>query len=356
MIDLSTAQLERYSRHILLQDVGVEGQENLLKAKVLIVGAGGLGAPVALYLAAAGVGTIGIIDNDTVELSNLQRQIVHFTKDINRAKVLSAKEKMLAINPDIEVRTYQEFLRADNIRGIIKPYDFVVDGTDNFPTKFLVNDACIMENKPFSHGGVLRFDGQAMTILPHQSACYRCVFRQPPPPDAVPTCSQAGILGAIAGMLGTIQAAEVLKYFTHAGTLLTNTLLTFDAKTMNFRKIKIQRQADCPVCGENPTITGLVDYEQAACSLPQNMEAALMATSKRQPAITKNCRGVSCPMNLVYAKVELAKLAAGQLLEIILDDGPPVNNVPDSAEKEGHKILSRNQLDDGAWSVLIEKK
>jgi len=267
MIDFTPEQLERYSRHILLQDVGVEGQENLLNAKVLIVGAGGLGAPVALYLAAAGIGTVGIIDNDTVEISNLQRQVVHFTKDINSSKVLSAKEKMLAINPDIQVHTYQEFLCADNISDIIKPYDFVVDGTDNFPTKFLVNDACVIENKPFSHGGILRFDGQTMTIVPHQSACYRCAFRNPPPPDAVPTCSQAGVLGAVAGMLGTIQAAEALKYITHVGTLLTNTLLSFDAKTMNFRKINLTRQSDCPVCGENPTITALVDYEQAVCSL-----------------------------------------------------------------------------------------
>jgi len=269
MIDFTTEQLERYSRHILLQDVGVEGQEKILEARVLIVGAGGLGCPVALYLAAAGVGTIGIIDCDTVDISNLQRQIAHTTKDLHRPKVESAREKMLAINPGVSVRIYQDYLNAGNIREIIRDYDFVVDGTDNFPTKFLVNDACVMEKIPFSHGGILRFDGQTTTVVPDKSACYRCIFREPPPPDAVPTCSQAGVLGAIAGMLGTIQAAEALKYITGTGVLLTDRLLSFNAKTMDFRKIKLTRQADCPVCGENPTITELVDLARPSCGLAE---------------------------------------------------------------------------------------
>lgn len=230
MNNLTDNQLQRYSRHILLQEVGVEGQEKLLGGKILIIGAGGLGAPAAVYLAAAGVGTIGIVDNDHVEISNLQRQITHFTKDINLAKVDSAAEKMRAINPDIKINTYQQYLNADNIREIIRDYDFVIDGVDNFPTKFLINDACIMEGIPFSHGGILRFDGQTMTVVPGKSACYRCSFRNPPPTDAVPTCSQAGVLGAIAGMLGTIQATEALKYLTNTGELLTDSLLSFDAK------------------------------------------------------------------------------------------------------------------------------
>jgi adenylyltransferase/sulfurtransferase len=267
MIDFTNEQLERYSRHILLQDVGVEGQIKLLEAKVLIIGAGGLGAPAALYLAAAGIGTIGIVDNDTVDISNLQRQIVHFTKDIGIPKVESAKETMLAINPDVTVNTYQECLRAENICDIICGYDFIVDGTDNFPTKFLVNDACVMENIPFSHGGILRFDGQTMTVVPGKSSCYRCSFTKPPPPDAVPTCSQAGVLGAIAGMLGTIQAAETLKYITGVGELLTDTLLSFNAKNMEFRKIKLRKQPSCPLCGNNPTITELIDAEQSVCGL-----------------------------------------------------------------------------------------
>lgn len=267
MIDFTPEQLERYSRHILLHDVGVEGQEKLLKAKVLIVGAGGLGCPVALYLAAAGVGKIGIIDSDTVEISNLQRQVAHFTKDIGVAKVESTKEKILAINPDLEVVTYQIKLVASNVREIIRGYDFVIDGTDNFPTKFLINDACVIENIPLSHGGILRFDGQTMTIVPGKTTCYRCSFKTPPPADAVPTCSQAGVLGAIAGILGTIQAAEALKFITGVGTMLTDTLLCFNAKTMDFRKIKLRKQANCPVCGDNPSITEPFDTEQSVCSL-----------------------------------------------------------------------------------------
>ena len=265
-MDFTEDQIHRYSRHIILQDVGVEGQEKINNGKVLIVGAGGLGAPVALYLAAAGVGTIGIIDGDVVDLSNLQRQVIHFTPDVNKPKVLSAKEKINQLNPDVKVITYHDFLTAANALEIIKDYDFVVDGTDNFPVKFLINDACVKAGKPFSHGGILRFEGQTITVLPG-TVCYRCVFQAPPPPNAVPTCSQAGVLGAIAGMLGTIQAAEVLKYLTGVGDLLTNRLLTFNAKTMEFRTIKVKHNHKCAVCGDHPTITELVDYEQATCEI-----------------------------------------------------------------------------------------
>ena len=228
--------------------------------------AGGLGAPVSLYLAAAGIGTIGLVDADVVDLSNLQRQVIHFTKDVGIAKVESAKEKIQAINPDVKVDTYQEFLDSSNALDIIKEYDFIVDGTDNFPVKFLINDACVMAGKPFSHGGILRFNGQTFTHLPG-TACYRCMFKEPPPAGAVPTCSQAGVLGAIAGMLGTIQAAETLKYFTGVGELWTNRLLTFDAKTMQFRTINVKHSDSCLICGSHPTIDHLIDYEQAACDL-----------------------------------------------------------------------------------------
>ena len=268
MLDFTEDQIQRYSRHILLQDVGVEGQEKILNARVLIVGAGGLGAPAALYLAAASVGHIGIVDADVVDLSNLQRQVIHFTKDVNVPKVESAKEKMLAINPDVEVTTYYRFLDSSNAEEIIAPWDFVIDGTDNFPVKFLINDACVRLGKPFSHGGILRFRGQTFTHVPG-SACYRCFFKEPPPAGAVPTCSQAGVLGAIAGMLGTIQAAETLKYIIGIGDLLTDRLLTFDAKTMDFRTFKVKRRTTCEICGEHPTIDHLIDYEQAACDLHQ---------------------------------------------------------------------------------------
>ena len=266
-LEFTEERLERYSRHILLQDVGIEGQQKLFDAKVLIIGAGGLGSPIALYLAAAGVGTIGIADADVVDLSNLQRQVIHFTKDLGVPKVESAAEKMRAINPDVNVHTYHEFLLANNIRKIIKGYDFVIDGTDNFAAKFLINDACVLEKIPFSHGGILRFNGQTMSVVPGESACYRCVFHAPPPAGAVPTCSQAGILGAVAGMLGTIQAVEALKFIIGNGELLTNTLLTFDAHTLDFRKIRFKRNLRCAVCGDNPTIFELKDEAQAVCDL-----------------------------------------------------------------------------------------
>jgi molybdopterin/thiamine biosynthesis adenylyltransferase len=267
MIDFTDEQLERYSRHIILPDIGIEGQSAIQEGKVLIIGAGGLGSPAALYLAAAGVGTIGIADADRVELSNLQRQVIHFTSDLDRPKVESAAEKMRAINPDITIRTYCEYIQAANIGPIIADYDFVIDGTDNFATKFLINDACFMAGKPFSHGGILRFHGQTMTILPGQSACYRCVFPIPPLRGTVPSCSQAGVLGVVAGILGTIQATEALKLITKTGTLLANALLTFDAKTMVFRKVEIRPNKNCPLCGEKPTISGLVDEDRPVCDL-----------------------------------------------------------------------------------------
>ncbi len=268
-MDFTEEQIERYSRHIILKDVGVEGQITLLQAKVLIIGAGGLGAPAALYLGAAGVGTIGIVDNDVVDLTNLQRQVIHATPDLDKPKVLSAKETLNAINPDVTVKTYQTFATSENIMELIQEYDFIIDGTDNFPAKFLINDACVMAGKPYSHGGILRFDGQTITVLPGESACYRCIFLEPPPPDAVPSCSQAGVLGAMAGVLGTLQATETVKYILGKGDLLTNRLLIFDALKMKFREVTLKKNPKCPVCGENPRITDLIDYEQKACALKE---------------------------------------------------------------------------------------
>lgn len=253
MFDFSREELLRYSRHILMPEIGIEGQEKIRRARVLIVGAGGLGSPVALYLAAAGTGTLGLIDGDVVNLSNLQRQIIHSTPDVGRAKTVSAEEKIRRLNPDVRVEAHNCFLTEKNAEEIIRNYDFIVDATDNFPVKFLVNDACVLSGKPFSVGGILRFSGQVMTHVPG-SACYRCLFEEAPPPDAAPSCSQAGVLGSLAGTLGAIQATETLKYLTGAGTLLTNRLLTFDLKTMDFFKIENPRRADCPLCGNAPTI------------------------------------------------------------------------------------------------------
>ena len=234
---LTNEQLERYSRHIILNEIGGKGQKKLLEAKVLIIGAGGLGSPIALYLAAAGVGTIGIVDADVVDLSNLQRQIIHTTADIGTPKVDSAKATINAINPDVKVITYHEFMTSKNIVDSIKDqdYDFIIDGTDNFPVKFLINDACVFLKKPFSHAGIIRFRGQTMTYVPGEGPCYRCVFETPPPKGAVPSCKEAGVLGAMAGVIGSIQATEAVKYILGIGDLLTGYLLTYDALTMEFR-------------------------------------------------------------------------------------------------------------------------
>jgi thiazole biosynthesis adenylyltransferase ThiF len=262
----SNEQLERYARHIILKEIGVKGQKKLLNGKVLIIGAGGLGAPAAMYLAAAGVGTIGIVDADEVDLSNLQRQIIHATADVGKPKVISAKETMEAMNPDVKVIAIQEFVSSENIMDLIADYDFIIDGTDNFPAKFLINDACVMAKKPFSHAGIIRFKGQLMTYVPGQGPCYRCVFRDPPPKNAVPTCKEAGVVGAMGGVIGSLQAMEAIKYLTGVGDLLTGRLMTFDAIKMEVRTIKLPEHVkNCPVCGENPTITELIDYEQVEC-------------------------------------------------------------------------------------------
>jgi molybdopterin/thiamine biosynthesis adenylyltransferase len=245
----------------------VNGQQTLLASKVLIIGAGGLGAPASLYLAAAGVGTLGLVDADQVDLSNLQRQVIHHTADVGRNKVESAANKLRAINPDVTVHALHRRVEANNILDLIKGYDFVIDGTDNFPTKFLINDACVLGNKPFSHAGILRFDGQLMTVRPGASACYRCVFNAPPPPKAVPSCSQAGVLGAVAGVIGSLQATEALKFLLGLDGLLTDTLLVWNAQRMNFRKVKVKRNPRCAVCGEQPTITTLHDEEAAVCDI-----------------------------------------------------------------------------------------
>ncbi|MGA1979855.1 MAG: ThiF family adenylyltransferase [Sedimentisphaerales bacterium] len=259
---LTEEQRERYSRHIMLAQVGEAGQQKLLSSKVLIVGAGGLGSPAGLYLAAAGVGTIGIVDADKVELSNLHRQIIHHTADLGLEKVKSAETKMRAINPDVTVKTYHQLARAGNIREIIKEYDFVIDATDNFTAKFLINDVCYFEKKPFSHAGVLRFDGQLITVLPGETTCYRCIFNAPPPAGAVPPSSQSGLLGVLPGVIGTLQATEAIKYLLKIGDLLTNTLLTYNVLTMEFRKVRLNRNPNCLLCGPNPTITELKDDSQ----------------------------------------------------------------------------------------------
>jgi adenylyltransferase/sulfurtransferase len=254
-------QIKRYSRHIILPDMGGKGQKKLLLSSVLIVGTGGLGSPCAFYLAAAGIGKIGLVDSDVVELSNLQRQIIHFTGDVDKPKTQSAKEKINALNPDVQIVTCQERLTSANITNIINDYDIIVDGSDNFPTRYLVNDACVLSGKPLSHGGIFRFDGQAITIIPGQGPCYRCLFPEPPPPGMIPSCQEAGILGVVAGIIGVIQATEVIKWILQKGELLSGRLLIYNALEMRFRTVAVRKNPDCPICGENPTINKLIDYE-----------------------------------------------------------------------------------------------
>ena len=250
-IRLTSEQIERYSRQMMIPDLGGRGQIHLRQGKVLVIGAGGLGCPAAFYLAAAGIGTLGLVDGDRVELSNLQRQILHSTIDIGREKVASAKEKLNRLNPEVEIRAYPVRFDEKNALEIAAPYDFIIDGSDNFATKFLVNDIAVSLGKPFSHAGIVRLHGQTMTVIPGKSACYRCFFKDPPPPGEILNCQQAGILGAIAGTIGSIQATEAIKYFAGMEEeLLLDRLLTYDAKAMKFRTVEVKRNPLCSACGE----------------------------------------------------------------------------------------------------------
>ena len=262
---LKPEQVKRYSRHLIMPQVGSQGQRRLLDAKVLIVGAGGLGSPVAVYLALAGVGTLGIVDFDVVELSNLQRQILHNQEDIGRPKVVSAKETLNKYNSDVKVIVHEEPLTSENAMRIIPEYDIIVNGADNFPARYLVNDAAYLSGKPLVDGAILLFDGQASVFIPEQG-CYRCLFPSPPPPGAVPSCAEAGVLGALPGLVGSIQAVETIKQILGVGESLSGRLLIIDALSMEFRTVKLRRNVDCPLCGDNPTIKELIDYE-AFCGL-----------------------------------------------------------------------------------------
>jgi adenylyltransferase/sulfurtransferase len=257
---LTPEQVKRYSRHIIMPQVGSKGQRNLLDAKVLIVGAGGLGSPVAVYLALAGVGTIGIVDFDVVELSNLQRQILHRQSDIGKSKVLSAQESLAEYNSDVKVVGHEAPLTSENAMEIISQYDIVVNGADNFPARYLVNDAAYLSGKPLVDGSILIFDGQASVFIPGQG-CYRCLFPTPPPPGVVPSCAEAGVVGALPGIVGSIQAVETIKLILGAGEPLAGRLLLIDALSMDFRTVKLRRNTQCPLCGDNPTIHELIDYE-----------------------------------------------------------------------------------------------
>jgi adenylyltransferase/sulfurtransferase len=261
-MDFTEEQIKRYSRHIILKEVGGKGQKKLLDAKVLAIGAGGLGSPSTFYLAAAGVGTLGILDFDVVDYSNLQRQILHTVDDVDRPKVESAERTLRALNPDVNVIQYNEKLTSENAFRIFEDYDIIVDGCDNFVTRYLTNDACIMLGKPNVHGSVLLFEGHVTVFDAAKGPCYRCQYPEPPPPGMVPSCQEAGVLGVLPGVIGTLQAVETLKLILGTGKPLTGRLLHFDALNMKFREFKLRRDPRCPVCGDNPSITELIDYEE----------------------------------------------------------------------------------------------
>ena len=262
MAEFTAQELARYSRHFALPEFGERGQRRLKQGSVLIVGAGGLGSPAALYLAAAGVGRIGLVDFDNIDLTNLQRQIMYATADVGSSKLEVSAARLRALNPDITIETHALHLNRDNALDVIERYDVVIDGTDNFPTRYLLNDACVLLNKPYVYGSILRFDGQVSVFDAPQGPCYRCLFREPPPPGLVPNCAEGGVLGMLPGIIGSLQALEAAKLLSGTGQPLIGRLLLFDGLSMRFRELKLKKRADCPLCGEHPTITGLIDYEE----------------------------------------------------------------------------------------------
>ena len=266
--NLSNSEIARYSRHLILPEVGLEGQKKLKAARVLMIGTGGLGAPLGLYLAAAGVGTLGVVDFDVVDESNLQRQVIHGTKDVGRPKIASARDRLQDINPNTKIEAFETRLQSENALRLFREFDIIVDGTDNFPTRYLVNDASVLTGKPNVYGSIFRFEGQASVFWAERGACYRCLYPEPPPPGLVPSCAEGGVLGVLPGIVGTIQANEVIKVILGAEGILLNRLLLFDAWKMRFRELKLKKNPDCPICGTNPTIKELIDYEEF-CGLKQ---------------------------------------------------------------------------------------
>jgi adenylyltransferase/sulfurtransferase len=283
--ELTSAELARYSRHLILPEVGIEGQQKLKAARVVCIGTGGLGSPLALYLAAAGVGTLGLVDFDIVDASNLQRQIIHSTRDVGRSKLDSAAEKLLALNPALNIIKHNARLTGANALEILKDYDIVADGTDNFPTRYLVNDACVLLGKPNVYGSIFRFEGQASVFATRQGPCYRCLYPEPPPPGMVPNCAEAGVLGILPGLVGVIQATEVIKLILGKGEPLIGRLLLVDALAMRFRELRLQKNRECPICGDSPTVTHLIDYEQFCGVPPQSTQEQTSMTGIPQMTV-----------------------------------------------------------------------
>jgi len=301
--ELTQDDLSRYSRHLILPEVGVEGQRKLKAARVLCVGTGGLGSPLALYLAAAGVGTLGLVDFDVVDASNLQRQIIHFTADIGRKKLDSAEEKLKALNPALNVVKHETMLSSANALDILKDYDVVADGTDNFPTRYLVNDACVLLGRPNAYGSIFRFEGQASVFAAKDGPCYRCLYPEPPPPGLVPSCAEGGVLGILPGMIGVIQATEAIKLILGIGEPLIGRLLLVDALKLRFRELKLRKNPDCPVCGTHPTVTKLIDYEQFCGIRPETKEEQAVKNGVPQLSVRELKRRMDAGENLFILDV-----------------------------------------------------
>jgi adenylyltransferase/sulfurtransferase len=301
--ELTPDDLSRYSRHLILPEVGMEGQQRLKAARVLCVGTGGLGSPLALYLAAAGIGTLGLVDFDVVDASNLQRQIIHSTKDIGRKKIDSAEEKLLALNPALKVVKHETMLSSANALDILKDYDIVADGTDNFPTRYLVNDACVLLGKPNVYGSIFRFEGQASVFATEHGPCYRCLYPEPPPPGLVPSCAEGGVLGILPGLVGVIQATEVIKLILGKGDSLVGRLLLIDALNMRFRELKLRKNPECPVCGANPTVTRLIDYQQFCGIVPESKQEKALKNGIPQLSVKELKRRIDSGENVFILDV-----------------------------------------------------
>lgn len=320
---LSNDEIKRYSRHLIMPEVGVEGQRRLKAGSVLCIGAGGLGSPAAMYLAAAGVGRIGVIDFDVVDHSNLQRQIIHGTSSVGRSKLASAKDRLLDINPHIQVDTYEAALTSDNALELFAPYDVILDGTDNFPTRYLTNDACVLLGKPNAYGSIFRFEGQASVFGTKEGPCYRCLYPEPPPPGLVPSCAEGGVLGVLPGIIGVIQATEAIKLIIGIGEPLIGRFLIYDALRMKFRELRLRKDPDCPVCGTHPTVTKLIDYQEF-CGLRPSVEA------EAQAAVAASGGKSATEITAVELKQRLDRGDKLAILDVREPNEYQINRIPDS--------------------------
>ncbi|HEV2708157.1 MAG TPA: molybdopterin-synthase adenylyltransferase MoeB [Pyrinomonadaceae bacterium] len=340
---MSNAEIARYSRHLIMPEVGMEGQRKLKAARVLMIGTGGLGAPLGMYLAAAGVGTLGLVDFDVVDESNLQRQIVHGTKDVGRPKIESARERLSDINPHVRIETYETRLSSENALELFRDYDIIVDGTDNFPTRYLVNDACVLTGKPNVYGSIFRFEGQASVFWAARGACYRCQYPEPPPPGLVPSCAEGGVLGVLPGIVGAIQANETIKLILEGGSPLINRLLHFDAWRMHFREFKLRKDPQCPICGEQPTIRELIDYEEF-CGLRQPATEVAAKLSEEQQMEE---------MTAIELKQRLERGDDIQIIDVREPNEFEIGRIPNSTLIPLGQVVGRmNEIDEGRETVV----